>query len=735
MRRKKPRTDLPPVEPDDNPGNHFLYNTTGFDVECGRIASLEALGKLDTEPEKAFEDVSMLMKDLFKTPASFIALTDPTRCWFKAAHGDWSILAKTDETGRTWYECARTDGWCDYMNVPTTPEVMVIEDSHKDARFASNVFVVGPPYLRFYAGAPLVGSKGERYGTLCVMDVVPRAFSAEMYAMLSNFAHLVSEELERDVKIREMLKEDLMNDVERSRHLDLSLQAAMEGTLVLDLRESSWPIVYANPAFPISAGLSEAAPLVGHNFWDMFDCKSHSTTELGMITGLGDSFEMQLQCKETGCDLFLRFLPATSDRLAPSKAAAIPSWAPSDCSSSISSGSTARTHFTMHSDIQINAADTIDPAKSYWFAVVCDGEHSLLMASAAGKPQDSESTKPRSTEPGVKLEHWSRTQSGGSTASTKWPTASSEISLEGFGTGYGEYHLPPKLGVDRLGPLLGSGSFGKVYRAITPSKQTVAVKVVDCRKRLFTKDRIDAQLREVQLCATMQHPNVVRILSYATSTDLTAGRPVDIVWMSQEFCDLGTLSRSTEQGWLRKERSLTAPVNMEVLMNTLLDIAEGMAFVHSRSIIHADLNGRNVLLSSTPDREWGFVAKVSDFGMSRYTLGAGLETKAFGTVTHMPPELLENLVLLPVADVWSFGVIGWESYHGKCSYQGKNAAQVVVSIVWNRPLLWPADTPDSFLNMMQQCLSFESDQRPSFQALLPQLRELAGVRQGQQHRE
>ncbi|OLP75163.1 hypothetical protein AK812_SmicGene45085, partial [Symbiodinium microadriaticum] len=41
-------------------------------------------------------------------------------------------------------------------------ELLIIEDAQKDARLALNPFVVGPPHFRFYAGAPLVGSRGER---------------------------------------------------------------------------------------------------------------------------------------------------------------------------------------------------------------------------------------------------------------------------------------------------------------------------------------------------------------------------------------------------------------------------------------------------------------------------------------------------------------------------------------------------------------------------------------------
>ena len=118
-----------------------------------------------------------MMTTVFKTPVSLITLVaDPSRVWFKSCVGPFGA-------------CVDRDGsWCNYVLVPPTPEVLVTEDASKDARFAHNPYVAGEPFIKFYAGAPLVGSKGERYGTLCIVDLVERAFTAELYALLINFA-------------------------------------------------------------------------------------------------------------------------------------------------------------------------------------------------------------------------------------------------------------------------------------------------------------------------------------------------------------------------------------------------------------------------------------------------------------------------------------------------------------------------------------------------------------------
>lgn len=76
-----------------------------------------------------------------------------------------------------------------------------LQEADKDARYSENSCVKGPPGVRFYAGAPLIGSDGLRYGTLCVIDFKVRKFPPPLYNTLANFAELVVRELERD-KVR-----------------------------------------------------------------------------------------------------------------------------------------------------------------------------------------------------------------------------------------------------------------------------------------------------------------------------------------------------------------------------------------------------------------------------------------------------------------------------------------------------------------------------------------------------
>ena len=71
-----------------------------------------------------------------------------------------------------------------------------------------------------------------------------------------------------------------------------------------------------------------------------------------------------------------------------------------------------------------------------------------------------------------------------------------------------------------------------------------------------------------------------------------------------------------------------------------------MAYLHSLDILHGDLSSNNILLACNNDDQRGFTAKVADFGLARM-LGPGdcMQTRAIGTITHMPPELMLEGVL------------------------------------------------------------------------------------------
>ncbi|MDV6332173.1 ATP-binding protein [Asticcacaulis sp. 201] len=127
--------------------------------EVQRLDALAALDILDTPPEPAFDQLTGLAKLIFDVPIVLISLVDEERQWFKSHIG-----LDVDHT-------ARDVSFCDH--VIREDAVMIVTDALDDPRFSTNALVVGAPYIRFYAGAPVRYDK-VLIGTLCVIDRIPR---------------------------------------------------------------------------------------------------------------------------------------------------------------------------------------------------------------------------------------------------------------------------------------------------------------------------------------------------------------------------------------------------------------------------------------------------------------------------------------------------------------------------------------------------------------------------------
>lgn len=140
-----------------------------------RALSLEHLEVLDSAPEQGFDDVVLLATTLCDTPIALVSLVDRERQWFKACIG-----LPVSETHRDLAFCAHA--------ILAPDEVLVVEDATRDPRFQHSDLVLGPPYIRFYAGAPIRTEAGYPLGTVCVIDTRPRTLSDAQRAALQALA-------------------------------------------------------------------------------------------------------------------------------------------------------------------------------------------------------------------------------------------------------------------------------------------------------------------------------------------------------------------------------------------------------------------------------------------------------------------------------------------------------------------------------------------------------------------
>jgi anti-sigma regulatory factor (Ser/Thr protein kinase) len=183
--------------------------------ESARLSALGRYRILDTEPERAFDDLTLLATQICGTPVALLSLIDSDRQWFKSRVG-----VSADSVARSASIC---------HHVVERRETVVVPDALADDRFRENPMVAGEPHFRFYAGAPLVTPEGHAIGTLCVVDYLPRQLSRDQLAALEALRRQAEAQLELRrnlLELREALDERDKAEAEQTR-LVSELRAAL----------------------------------------------------------------------------------------------------------------------------------------------------------------------------------------------------------------------------------------------------------------------------------------------------------------------------------------------------------------------------------------------------------------------------------------------------------------------------------------------------------------------------
>lgn len=211
--------------------------------------------------------------------------------------------------------------------------------------------------------------------------------------------------------------------------------------------------------------------------------------------------------------------------------------------------------------------------------------------------------------------------------------------------------------------LLGRGGMGSVYVAEeTRLGRSYALKLL---KPELAEDRAQVErfLREAQMIARLQHPNIVDIHSFGED-------PSGFVFFTMELLngeDLDSrIIRRAERPYTTREACAWAA-----------QIARAVGFVHDNGLIHRDLKTQNVFIARA--RDGGEIIKLLDFGIARPESGSELTRTGniLGTPSYMSPEQIRNERLDRRSDIYSFGVLLFKLLVGRAPFTGE-AIQVAM---------------------------------------------------------
>lgn len=212
-----------------------------------------------------------------------------------------------------------------------------------------------------------------------------------------------------------------------------------------------------------------------------------------------------------------------------------------------------------------------------------------------------------------------------------------------FPFGPEEQKVPSEIGGYEIINILGKGGFGAVYLA--KEKKTglkVALKTM-IQTRMSHPHKLELFKREIQALKELAHKNIVKILDYGYSEN--------IHYFTLEYMDKGSL-------WdLMMEKGR---IEFKTASQIMVQSLQGLAFAHSKEIIHRDIKPPNILISGDKDNP---AVKLSDFGLAKNFARAGLTRKAItvmgqfcGSPPYMAPEhITDYRYVRPPTDVFEIG--------------------------------------------------------------------------------
>ncbi|KAL2329765.1 hypothetical protein Fmac_017346 [Flemingia macrophylla] len=184
---------------------------------------------------------------------------------------------------------------------------------------------------------------------------------------------------------------------------------------------------------------------------------------------------------------------------------------------------------------------------------------------------------------------------------------------------------------------LGQGSFGTVYKAIIPTGEVVAVKMLAPNSKQGEKEF----QTEVLLLGRLHHRNLVNLLGYC----IDKGQ----LMLVYQFMSNGSL----ENLLYDEERELSWDERLQIAA----DISHGIEYLHEGAVppvIHRDLKSANILIDHS------MRAMVSDFGLSKEEMFDGRNSGLKGTYSYMDPAYISSSKLTMKSDIYSFGIIIFE---------------------------------------------------------------------------
>jgi len=249
----------------------------------------------------------------------------------------------------------------------------------------------------------------------------------------------------------------------------------------------------------------------------------------------------------------------------------------------------------------------------------------------------------------------------------------------------------------RIEQILGRGGMGVVYRATDAQlDETVAIKTLPGDVMQRSPEDLERFKREIRLARKITHRNVLRTYDY--------GEADGVYFISMEYVRGYTLNELLDEAENRQMLPRLA-------VGLARQISRGLQAAHEQGIIHRDIKPQNVLIDHKGE------VKLMDFGIARMAEAKEGMTQAgliVGTPHYMSPEQVQGRQLDPRSDVYSMGVMLYETLTGIRPFESSSLTGVLTAHITEKakpPIEWRGEIGRELNAIVMRCLEKDAKAR------------------------
>src|SRR3954447_14536157 len=223
---------------------------------------------------------------------------------------------------------------------------------------------------------------------------------------------------------------------------------------------------------------------------------------------------------------------------------------------------------------------------------------------------------------------------------------------------------PIKIGKYEVVGLLGKGGMGVVYKANDPLLgRAVAIKMMTTLDYVDNPELLQRFYREAQSTGNLHHRNIVTVYELGDHD----GSP----YLVMEYLEGETLDAII---------NAKRPLTLLDRINFIVEVCDGLAYAHERSVVHRDIKPGNIMVLKNGD------VKIVDFGIAH--IGNRTVTRTgqlLGSLPYMSPEQISGKQVDARTDIFSLGVVFYQLLTSQLPFEGETPAATLLKIMHDRP--------------------------------------------------